>query len=122
MNRKEAKEFLPIMQAYIEGRDIEVNIGTLEKPNWKEVKDADLLFHSRYYRIKPEVKLVPFTLEDNLLGKVVRTKGTSNKSLIIGLMKSGVYCGTKTMETKYSEFIIQYEFEDGSPCGKIVED
>ena len=60
MNRKEAAELLPIIQAFAEGRDIEYrNKGFNE--NWKKVTQIpELSFKSFEYRIKPESKYRPF--------------------------------------------------------------
>lgn len=60
MNRKEAKELLPIIQAFAEGKKIEysddgVHWVETEIPTW----DSDLI-----YRIKPESKYRPFKTQE----------------------------------------------------------
>ena len=60
MNRKEAAELLPIIQAFAEGRDIEYRSKGFNE-NWKKVTQIpELSFKSFEYRIKPEPKYRPF--------------------------------------------------------------
>lgn len=66
MNRNQAKEFFPIIQAFAEGKVIECRTRTWElnkgwqySTNWK--KTEELKFQDTYeYRIKPEPKYRPF--------------------------------------------------------------
>ena len=65
MNRIEAKEFYPILQAFAEGRVIECRtkpsfIEGSDVPNdWTEMKEIEFWKHTEY-RIKPETKYRPF--------------------------------------------------------------
>ena len=65
MNRIEAKEFYPILQAYAEGKVIECRTkpsaikGTDVPNDWTEIKDISF-WDNIEYRIKPEVKFRPF--------------------------------------------------------------
>ena len=60
MNRKEAAELLPIIQAFAEGRDIEYRTKGFNE-NWKKVTQIPALsFKSFEYRIKPEPIYRPF--------------------------------------------------------------
>lgn len=57
MTREEAKQLLPIIQAFSEGKTIEQRCAE----SWVEVdKDCDFHFPANYYRIKPEPKYRPF--------------------------------------------------------------
>ena len=66
MNRNQAKEFYPIMQAFAEGKAIEcrtrvweLNKGWKYSTTWKETEE--LKFQDTYeYRIKPESTYRPF--------------------------------------------------------------
>lgn len=66
MNRNQAKEFYPILQAFAEGKAIECRTRTWElnkgwqySTTWKETEE--LKFQDTYeYRIKPEPKYRPF--------------------------------------------------------------
>ena len=60
MTREEAKEMLPIMQAFAEGKIIEFR--TIEG-TWEELPDP--LFQNPYkYRIKPEPRYRPFKSQE----------------------------------------------------------
>ena len=56
MTRKEAKELLPIIQAYAEGKTIQF----LNGGKWYDVYDTDFHQSPDVYRIKPEPKYRPF--------------------------------------------------------------
>lgn len=65
MNRIEAKEFYPILQAYAEGKVIESRTkpstvkGTDVPNEWTEMKEIEF-WNNTEYRIKPESKYRPF--------------------------------------------------------------
>lgn len=65
MNRIEAKEFYPIMQAFAEGRVIECRTkpsavkGTDVPNDWTEMKEINF-WNNTEYRIKPEPTYRPF--------------------------------------------------------------
>lgn len=65
MNRNQAKEFYPILQAYAEGRVIECRTkpstvkGTDVPNDWTEMKEIEF-WNNTEYRIKPEPKYRPF--------------------------------------------------------------
>ena len=62
MNREEAKQLLPIIQAYVEGKTIQVKIQTDSKgtKGWLDVINPDFDIIPSCYRIKPEPKYRPF--------------------------------------------------------------
>ena len=66
MNRIEAKEFYPILQAFAEGKVIEtrtdpnvVGKGLEDLNDWTEMKEIEY-WNNTEYRIKPEPKYRPF--------------------------------------------------------------
>ena len=62
MTQEEAKKLLPIIQAYVEGKKIQVKLKTDSKElteNWVDVTNPDW-DKARCYRIKPELKYRPF--------------------------------------------------------------
>ena len=56
MTREEAKELLPIIQAYSEGKTIEYLIDG----KWIELKDPVFNYNASVYRVKPEQMYRPF--------------------------------------------------------------
>ena len=116
MLRDRARELLPIIQAFADGKAIEYkNAG-----KWKLATGPDWS-NDIQYRIKPEPKLVPFTFEDELLGrKIIYSDGT--RAMITAQKKDGVYIGGSLNLTSYSSLISTTKFEDGSPCGKYINE
>lgn len=57
MDRNQAKKLLPIIQAYVEGKQIQHLYN-----EWKDIDvlDIDLAVNPELYRIKPETKYRPF--------------------------------------------------------------
>lgn len=61
MNRQQAKELLPIIQAFAEGKTIQVQ----EDIDWLYLGDEiDFNFSPQRYRIKPDPKYRPFANAD----------------------------------------------------------
>lgn len=60
MNSRQAKELLPIMQAFAEGKVIEYYCNNI----WTEYDNFNFLDKVQNYRIKPEPKYRPFANEE----------------------------------------------------------
>jgi hypothetical protein len=117
MNRQEAKELLKEYEVY------KVNGKT--NPN-EAIQDFITIKYG-----KPESKIVPFTFEDagKLIGKSIRNKGTGNLFLIVSVHQEGISTtnDVQSLEHKigirsFENIFMFYEFLDGSPCGKIIEE
>ena len=115
MNKERAKELLPIIEAFVNGKVIEY----LFVGEWRVATCPDWTPGVKY-RIKPEPKLVPFTFEDKelLVDKWVVEKGYRAIDKIIRIANDGVLAGNKAIT--YSKLFHSYEFSDGSPCGKYI--
>lgn len=60
MTREEAKEMLPIIQAFAEGKEIEFRSKGFDE-EWKKVNEISGLSYSSFdYRVKSEPKYRPF--------------------------------------------------------------
>jgi len=75
------------------------------------------------YRVKPSPRTVPFTVEDapNLIGRAVKIKESERYWLIGALNDQYVYLSGQITIIAYHEFLDNFTFLDGSPCGKTVE-
>ena len=115
MNKERAKELLPIIEAFVNGKVIEY----LFVGEWRVATCPDWTPGVKY-RIKQEPKLVPFTFEDKelLVDKWVVEKGYTAIDKIIRIANDGVLAGNKAIT--YSKLFHSYEFSDGSPCGKYI--
>ena len=56
MNKDNAKDYLPLIQALAEGKTIQFFSGS----KWNDVEDVSFSYEIKDYRIKPEVEYVPF--------------------------------------------------------------
>lgn len=56
MNRNQAKEMLPIIQAFAEGKGVETKTGS----GWISIENMSFAGNPQEYRIKPEPKYRPF--------------------------------------------------------------
>ena len=119
MNKIEAKEFLPMVKALADGKIIQIKD---KYDEWKDLKAPSFCEEVCNYRIKPEPKLVPFTFEDNPLFRdrwIVLNK-TGSIWRIEVITRNAVYINGS--RCSYDLLFRQYKFDDGSPCGKYVEE
>lgn len=73
MTREEAKEFLPILQAYADGKTIQYHI--IEDGYWYDVTESDDLDPTAFeYRIKPESDYRPFKNVDECWNEMLKHK------------------------------------------------
>ena len=68
MTREEAKELLPIIQAYAEGKTIQF----LDGGKWLDVYETDFHQSPDKYRIKPEQKYRPFKTQEECLDEMLK--------------------------------------------------
>lgn len=130
MNRQQAKELLPIIQAFAEGKTIERK-GILDNESkWCEVLLPTFNVAVSNYRIKPESKYRPFIDNKECWNEMlkhqpfgwVRTMNAENDYYIIdGVLHSeNLDCSVVTMAGEsydYKEMLDIYLFADGTPFG-----
>lgn len=121
MTREEAKELLPIIQAFAEGKVIEIfddEIGwTVEKENPK----FDL--SPEFYRIKPEPKYRPFETQEECWNEMqehtnfgwLRRNGTGAFVHISTVFPDFILFGSE--KYSYEKAFEFYKFADGTPFG-----
>lgn len=68
MNRNQAKELLPIIKAFSEGKTIEMKC----VESWIEIEDVCDLHSSSTFRIKPEPKYRPFANAEECLQEMLK--------------------------------------------------
>lgn len=68
MTREEAKEMLPIIQAWAEGKTIQVK----DKGRWVELCIDDFNRSTDMYRIKPEPKYRPFKSQEECWNEMLK--------------------------------------------------
>ena len=119
MTRKEAKELLPIIQAYAEGKTIQYKN---EHGSWIEI---DCPIWSKYcqYRIKPQPKYRPFNSQEECWNKMhnhpdfgwLTRIGTGEYTHISAVFSYCILFDSATY--KYEKAFKYYTFTDGTPFG-----
>ena len=126
MTREEAKELLPIIQAYAEGEKIEM----LDfKGRWVKMINPDFTLSPENYRIKPEPKYRPFKTKEECwnemskhqpFGWVISKKSASYCYLGSITQHNNVEITFSTNEGEHfstERLFNNYTFADGTPFG-----
>ena len=123
MTREEAKEYLPIMQAFAEGKDIQIR--NITDDGWDDINDDRMSFCAKAeaYRIKSEPKYRPFRTQEECWNEMhkhpdfgwVKEISCEMLYLINGISNESVVI----MEdiNSFKEAMNIYEFKDGTPFG-----
>ena len=133
MNRNQAKEFYPILQAYAEGEIIECRTkkGTISAgiPNeWTEIKEIGF-WNGIEYRIKPESKYRPFANAEECLAEMQKHQlfgWVKNQGLyrnIANIISCSItFADNEARDVKYEQAFKNYTFADGTHFGVKVEE
>ena len=130
IKREEAKELLPIIQAFADGKHIQWRNHC---KNWIDIDERDGLnteFPLSVYRIKPEKKYRPFKTKKECWDEMMKhqpfgwlfrkTEENYNSIGCITEYNGFVYLlfATKEDESFTAEFLLKnYKFADGTPFG-----
>lgn len=118
MNRETLAIFLPILQAFVDGKIVQIET----ERGWKDLGPVIYFTESvEKYRIKPEPKYRPFNSTEmlDLVGKVIVNKKCIYKSrfVVSGCIADLCYCGHDTAHAVY--LLSNFTFVDGTPCGVL---
>ena len=123
MTREEAKELLPIIQAFVEGKTIEYSgLGG----EWKEAH-TPTWSSNLFYRIKPEPKYRPFKSQEECLQEMLKhqpfgwVKEISSEMLYLINGISDMSIVIMENIDSFKEAMNIYEFKDGAPFGVVEE-
>lgn len=125
---KTTKEMIEVMQAYERGEQIQIlDINGI----WEDKEYPYWNWTQCDYRVKPKTKYVPFDTPEEFLtaqrkhSKTVRRKEDNhffrsyvNECGDIALVDATGYSLSEDMD----DIHVRYEFLDGTPCGKEVEE
>lgn len=126
MTREEAKELLPIIQAFAEGKTIQYRNSPF--CNWEDVvSDGNYPFRNpSSYRIKPEPKYRPFKTQEECWAEMhkhsdlgwLRDIKNNNISQVLRIGDEVVDILGYTINTRTFEVMFQqFKFTDGTPFG-----
>ena len=109
MTREQAKELLPIIQAWAEGK----NVQFLSDGEWHDINQADFTCYPDKYRIKPEPKYRPFK------GMEERWNEMQNHHPFGWIKRNGKYVNITLVsgECSYDDSFKSFTFADGEPFG-----
>ena len=123
MNRQQAKELLPIIQAFAEGKTIQIK--ALDNL-WHDDNGGDRRFYAnpKNYRIKPVQKYRPFKNKKECWEEMLKhqpfgwVKDMSRMCNIITIGEDGIIANTNVDSSKYDfESSIHLKFVDDIPFG-----
>lgn len=138
MDRNQAKEFYPILQAFAEGRVIECRTkpsavkGTSVPNDWTEINEIEY-WNNTEYRIKPdskaEAKYRPFKDAEECWNEMqkhqpfgwVKDKETQSFFVCKAFGNLLFSIGIEDKPYNYNEVLRDYTFADGTPFGIKVE-
>ena len=130
MDRNQAKEFYPILQAYAEGKVIESRTkpsavkGTYIPNDWTEMKEIEF-WNNTEYRVKPEPKYRPFKNAEECWHEMqkhqpfgfMKFKDTESGYYMLTCISIGVGVGINDSLFSYDRVFDDYTFADGTPFG-----
>lgn len=126
MNRNNAKQLLPIIQAYAEGKVIQIN-----KPlvGWEDSDEPLFNGDSSSYRIKPEIKCRPFNDAKECWNEMQKhqpfgwVKDRNGSAFVIEKVDPRSFVEVYDEGTcAFKEVFENYTFVDGTPFGIKVEE
>ena len=125
MTREEAKELLPIIKAFAEGKTIQYK--NKVNPEWEET-DCPIWAKESKYRIKPEPKYRPFKNQEECWNEMLKHQpfgwiknDVGNIFNIISIINQNHAIKLNECYSKYSDLFKDFKFTDGTPFG-IKED
>ena len=131
MTREEAKQLLPIIQAFAEGKAIESRCIKGDKSLWYDDEDPSF-DNDLEYRIKPEQKYCPFKnakecwtemLKHQPFGWIKpKSDDAIGKFMLIDSLMDKVVTVRTNVRFKYHELLEHYTFADRTQFGIIEEE
>lgn len=128
MTREEVKSFLPILQAFADGKEIECH----EEDKWYKVLEICNEMNPQDYHIKPESKYRPFKNAEECWQEMqkhqpfgwIKPKSDDviGKFMLIDSLMDRVVTVRVNVRFKYHELLEHYTFADGTPFGILEED
>ena len=133
MNRNQAKEFYPILQAYAEGKVIESRTkpsavkGTDIPNDWTEMKEIEF-WNNTEYRVKPEPTYRPFANAEECWQEMQKhkpfgwVKSTLFKDLALVKRVTTLYVEINRDIIDYKDALEKFTFADDTNFGVKVEE
>lgn len=129
MNRNQAKELLPIIQAYAEGKTIQSYDSLIDIGDWEDCENPKFEDSNYNYRIKPEQKYRAFKDAEECWQEMLKHKPfgwvkdeEDCRSVLITVCENdGVFMG-RNEGWNFKDTLDLFTFVDGTPFGVKVEE
>ena len=128
MTREKAKELLPIIQAWTEGKEIQFKSRSGKWTDVEENEGLSFVYSLSDYRIKPEPKYRPFKNQEECWNEMLKHQpfgwirnNVGNIFNIISITNQNHAIKLNECYSKYSDLFKDFKFTDGTPFG-IKED
>lgn len=132
MNRTEIKSFLPILQAFADGKVIQM---LDNRSIWTDLTEGEglpigtLRAEPNSFRIKPEPKYIPFKNAEECLAEMqkhqlfgwVKNQGLY-RNIANVMICSITFADNEARDVDYEQAFKNYTFADGTPFGVKVEE
>ena len=130
MNRKEAKELMPIIQAFAEGKTIQYYDSLIDIADWEDCENPNFENLTYNFRIKPETTYRPFKDAEECWQEMqkhqpfgwVKSKdgSTINKFMFIDSLRKDEV-SISNVDFNYNDLVEYYIFADGAAFGMKEE-
>ena len=118
MTRDDAKKLLPIIQAYVEGKNIQYEV---DIDRWEDIENPSFKSFIKY-RIKPEPKYRPFKSQEECWQEMHKhpdfgwvTDGYYKST--ISVKSDSIVVTISSLEYDFGKAYIHFTFADGTPFG-----
>ena len=126
MTREEAKQLLPIIQAFAEGKCVETKTGS----GWVNVENMSFAGKPKAYRIKPEPKYRSFKNAEECWTEMLKhqpfgwlkDKNDGHLTLITVVDNDNMMALNGRVGWDFLSMMNNYVFADGTPFGVKVEE
>lgn len=123
MDRNQAKELLPVIKAFSEGKGVETKTGS----GWISIENMSFAGNPDNYRIKPEPKYRPFANAEECWAEMLKhepfgwVKSTLFKDLALVQRVTTLYVEINRDIIDYKDTLEKFTFADGTPFGILEE-
>ena len=128
MNRKEAKELMPIIQAFAEGKTIQYYDSLIDIADWEDCENPNFENLTYKFRIKPEPTYRPFVNAEECWQEMQKhhpfgwVKSTLFKDLALVKRVTTLYVEINRDIIDYKDALEKFTFADETNFGVKVEE
>ena len=128
MNRKEAKELMPIIQAFAEGKTIQYYDSLIDIVDWEDCENPNFENLTYKFRIKPEPTYRPFKDAEECWKEMLKhkpfgwVKSTLFKDFALVKRVTTLYVEINRDIIDYKDALEKFTFADDTNFGVKVEE